>query len=116
MPARDKNIPATQAALEAAKTELMASLVRHDQTLDRHTQTLDRQARAIVELQADVRQIKQTMSTKDDISRILDAIDSIVPKGEAYSQKAATHGAILQEHESTLRDHGKRITRLEAER
>ncbi|MBI5597513.1 MAG: hypothetical protein HY928_15595 [Elusimicrobia bacterium] len=47
-------------------------------------------------------------------SRILDSIDAFAKKGETYDRKAVTHGAMLVEHTDALRDHGRRLTSLEA--
>ncbi|MFH2204868.1 MAG: hypothetical protein ABIJ96_17280 [Elusimicrobiota bacterium] len=67
---------------------------------------IDRFGIEIVKTQDEIRTIKhdmKSMATKDDVSRILAAIDSFAQKGETYDRKALSHGHILSEHESKLR-------------
>ena len=50
---------------------------------------------------------------RENTSRVLGAIDAFAKKAEAYDRKAMSHGAILQDHETALRDHGRRLGGLE---
>ena len=63
-------------------------------------------AKALVETQAKVRDMEETlttkMATKDDVSRILGAIDSFAQKAENYDRKTFSHGDILQSHEASF--------------
>lgn len=68
----------------------------------------------IAAVRAALREIHQTMATKDDVGRVLNAIDAFAQKGQSYDQKSLSHGAILTDHEDKLRDHGRRLTMLEA--
>lgn len=103
MPNGKGSEPATRADLEAVRSEINT--------------TISKVAAAVVKTQAEVRELRQTMATKmatkDDVSRILDAIDAFAQKGQTYDQKALSHGAILADHEDKLRGHGRRLTALE---
>jgi len=63
-------------------------------------------ALAIAESQSDIRDIKERMATKDDIGRVLNAIDSFAHKDETYDRKDIVHDARINNHE-------ERLTRLE---
>lgn len=76
--------------------------------------SINKVAAEVVKTQAELREVRQTMATKDDVSRILNAIDAFAQKGQSYDQKSLSHGAILTDHEDKLRDHGRRLTTLEA--
>lgn len=52
---------------------------------------IDSVAVELVKTQADIRRIKETMSTKDDVSRIMNAIDAFARKAETYGRKALSH-------------------------
>ena len=65
-------------------------------------QKIDRVASQLVQTQADIREIKETMATKEDVSRILIAIDRFARKAEAYDRQAVLHGHILTDHEKRL--------------
>ena len=64
---------ATKTELAAVKTELREDIARLDKKIDRV-------AVALVNTQADVRKIEQTMATKNDVERILDAIDAFATR------------------------------------
>jgi uncharacterized coiled-coil DUF342 family protein len=67
----------------------------------------------IARTQADVREIKETMSTKSDIKRILDSIDAFAGKSVNYDRAATLHGQVLTEVQVKLKDHDQRIKSLE---
>lgn len=84
--------------------------------VDRLDKKIDKVAAELVKTQAVMRDMRHDMTglaTKDDVSRILGAIDAFAKKGETYDQKAISHGAILTDHEDKLRAHGRRLTSLE---
>ena len=56
--------------------------------------------------QIDIKEIRETMATKDDIRKILGAIDAFARKSENYDRKALVH-------DHRLRDHEVRILHLE---
>lgn len=63
--------------------------------------------------QADVRQIKNDMSTKDDISRVMNAIDAFATEALSYRNHDALRGGKIMEHETKISNHENRITLLE---
>lgn len=97
---------ASKADLEAVRSELKADL-------GALKATVNKVAAEVVKTQAELREVRQTMATKDDVGRILNAIDAFAQKGQTYDQKALSHGAIITDHEDRLRDHGRRLTALE---
>lgn len=96
-------------ALMATKTELAA--VKTDLTAQ-----INRVAVALVNTQADVRRIEQSMATKKDVERILGAIDAFAKKSENYDKAVTLHGPILTEVQVELKDHESRLKTLEAAR
>lgn len=71
----------------------------------------------LVKTQADVRDIKDKMhgmATKTDIDRVLVAIDRFAGKAESYDRAKTLHGHALTEAQVTLKDHERRIKRLES--
>ena len=63
----------------------------------------------VVDTNARVQRIEETMATKDDIHKALGAIASFVQKDEVRYRKALTHDHRLNEHDSALQDHETRI-------
>lgn len=127
-PASKADIAAVETRLTrdiaAVETSLKTDIARLDQKLDQNVarldqnvarldRNIDRLAAEVVKTQADVRDIRLTMATKDDVGRILAAIDAFAGKAVAYDQKSISHGAILTEHEDKLREHGRRLVSLE---
>ena len=82
---------------------------------------IDKVAAEVIKNQARLEELRETVATKADISRILDAIDAFAQKGETYDRKAITHGgqlieqtAALKSHAAALKDHAGRLKTLEA--
>jgi hypothetical protein len=67
----------------------------------------------IARTQADVREIKEVMATKNDIKRVLDSIDAFAGKSLNYDRAAALHGQVLTEVQVQMKDHDQRIKSLE---
>lgn len=103
--ASDDSVPATKADLKAGLDELKNKL----------NKKIDGVVVELVKTQADVRQIKETMSTKSDTDRIMNAIDAFARKAETYDRKALSHGDQLQGHEAKLQDHEKRLSSVESQ-
>ena len=64
--------------------------------------------------------MRSEMATKADMREIKESIESLkglviesAEKGWMYYQKALTHGHQLMEHESSINDHERRISKLE---
>lgn len=98
--------PATKADLQAVRSELK--------------EDIKRVAVAVVKTQSDIQEIRHDMaakmSTKDDISRVLSAIDAFAKKSENYDKAVTLHGPILTEVQVGLKDHEKRLKTLESTR
>lgn len=124
---------ATKADIQAVRTELKAEIqtVRTELKADIHTvrtelsakidstktelnAKIDKVVVEVIKTQAEVRDLRRTMATKDDVSIILAAIDSFAGKAKSYDQKSVSHGAILTDHEDKLRLHGRRLSSLES--
>lgn len=67
---------------------------------------LNKLANEIIKTQADLKKVKETMASKEDVSKILNAIDAFAQKAENYDRKALFH-------DSRINDHEQRITQLE---
>ena len=100
MAAKNGDSPATKSDLESVRTEIKGDI--------------HRLSGAIVELQADMREVKSTMATKADINRIMSAIDSFAKRSEHDNRAVVLHGQTLTEVEVKLGDHEKRLARLES--
>ncbi|OGR44254.1 MAG: hypothetical protein A2X28_01785 [Elusimicrobia bacterium GWA2_56_46] len=79
---------------------------------------VDRLAIELAKTQADVREIKYDLatnvSTKDDISRVLNAIDKFAATTENYKRKDLERGDMLMAQHDKLQNHETRLTLLEA--
>lgn len=104
---------ATKTELADVKTELKGDIARLDQKIDRV-------AVALVNTQADVREIRNDMATKmatkDDISRVLSAIDAFTKKSEINGNAVVLHGQALTDVQVGLKDHEGRLKTLESAR
>ncbi|HBB68319.1 MAG: hypothetical protein A2X28_01580 [Elusimicrobia bacterium GWA2_56_46] len=89
------------------KTELKSDIKRLEDIVK--TNTID-----ILHIKDDIRDIHETMATKDDISRILGAIDSFAGEARDYRRKDMERGQMLMEQNDKLQNHESRITLLEA--
>ena len=67
----------------------------------------------VIKLQSRVGNIEEKMSTKDDISRVLNAIDKFAATTENYIRKDLERGQMLMKQEDKLQNHEKRLTTLE---
>jgi len=71
----------------------------------------------LAKTQADVREIKETiatkLSTKDDISRVMNAIDAFAAEAVAYRNRDTVRGGKILEHEDKLKNHESRLVLLE---
>ena len=74
----------------------------------------------LVNIQADLRKIKQfmatKMATKDDISRVLSAIDAFSKKSENNDKSVVLHRHVLTEVQVGLKQHEGRLLALESAR
>ena len=102
--------PATKGDLTKLKTELKLDI----STL---TETATRLAINLSKTQADVRQIKDDiatkLATKDDINRIMGAIDAFAAEALSYRNHDILRGGKIMEHEDKIKDHDKRLVLLE---
>ena len=67
----------------------------------------------VIKLQSRVGNIEEKMSTKDDISHVLNAIDKFAATTENYIRKDLERGQMLMKQEDKLQNHEKRLTTLE---
>src|SRR3989338_3828495 len=77
----------------------------------------DKVNRIAVELQntqRDVRDIKETMFTKDEGQKIMGGIDKVMQRIEVFDSKALTQDHRLGNLEKSSEDHESRITSLES--
>ena len=104
---RTQSEPVTKADLTNGLSSLKTEL----------TETITRLAVEVTKTQADVRQIKEDMatkvSTKDDISRVMSAIDAFAAEALSYRNHDTLRGRAIMDHDSKLKDHENRIILLE---
>ncbi len=120
----DSDLHAVEKRLDAKIDRVATELI--DTRADLHAvekrldEKIDRVATGLVRTQADVREIKEIVATKvatkDDINRVLNAIDSFAEQARHYDRAAVLHGQTLTGHEVALKDHEKRIASLESPR
>ncbi|MBI3012932.1 MAG: hypothetical protein HYY63_04830 [Elusimicrobia bacterium] len=67
----------------------------------------------IIRLEEELKSMREQMATKDDVRRILDAIDAFTHRVETYDRKAVVHDARLNQNELTLQNHETRIVQIE---
>lgn len=67
--------------------------------------------------QADIREIKEMiatkLATKDDVNRIMGAIDAFAAEALAYRNHNTLRGGKIMEHETKLKNHDDRLVLLE---
>jgi hypothetical protein len=118
----DNEKPATKADISllraelSTKTELAAVKTELAAVKTELTAQINRVAAALVNTQTDVREIRNDMATKDDVGRILSAIDAFAKKSENQSNAVALHGHVLTEVQVGLKDHESSIKTLESAR
>ena len=116
----DDDKPATRAELHAVEKRLEGKIerleVKSDSSVQRLDDKIDRLAVEVIKTQADVREIKESMATKDDVSRIMGAIDAFSKQSERGDRAMVLHGQALTEHGVKLQDHDRRIASLESSR
>ena len=95
-----------QNEIQAVKTELKSDIKRLEDIVG--TNTID-----ILRIKDDIRDIRETMATKDDINRILGAIDAFAGEARDHRRKDLERGHMMMKHEDKLEDHESRITLLE---
>lgn len=67
----------------------------------------------VIKLQSRVGNIEEKMSTKDDISRVLNAIDKFTAVTENYKRKDLERGHMLMDQQEKLQNHETRLVTLE---
>ncbi|MBI3296637.1 MAG: hypothetical protein HYZ75_00630 [Elusimicrobia bacterium] len=88
--------------LAAVKSELKGDIARLDVKTDRI-------AAELVKTQGRMKAIEETMATKDDIGRVIKAIDAFAGKLETYGRETILIPNALDEHGKTLRSHGSKL-------
>ena len=122
-PATKTDITLLRADLTLLGADLRAELAAKIEPLATKAELrkdIARVATEIVNLQADVREIRHDMATKlatkDDINRVLNAIDAFVKKSENNDKSVVLHGHVLTEVQVSLKDHEGRLKALESAR
>ena len=97
-PATKKDIAGLDSKIDATKadiTKLDSKIDANSTDISRLDAKIDRVAMEVVRTQADVREIKETMSTKSDIERVMRHIDGFAAKATHYHRADATRGQAL---------------------
>ena len=106
--------PATKADLSNTRIELKTDIanlrteLKEDIRTTRHDLALQ-----IERTQNDLREVKAVMATKDDVSKILGAIDSFAGQVTDVQRAVVLHGQILTEVQVKLADNIRRTEALE---
>ena len=120
----NKSEPATKADLTNGLTGLRTELNQKTDSLDNKITRLDDKvarledvtkniALDMVRAQSDINDIKERMATKDDINRIMSAIDTYTAEAISYRNRDTLRGGKIMEHETKLSNHENRLTSLE---
>jgi len=124
----DNNQPATKNDLTELKTGLNQKIDSVEQKLTDKIDSVEGRvsnletitkniAIDLAKTQSDVRDIKHDMATKmatkDDISRIMNAIDQFSSEYISYRNKDTLRGDAIMRHEEQIANHEKRISSLE---
>ena len=110
MTKNDNDQPATKADLKELKQSLNQKIDLVETSLNQKTENVFME---LLKTQADVRNIKETMATKNDINRIMNAIDVFAGEAKDYRRKDIERGQMLMEHHDKLENHESRVTALE---
>ena len=109
--------PASKGDLTKLENVLKDDIAKLDIKISTLAETVTRLAIDGAKTQADVRQIKDDMatklSTKDDISRVMSAIDKFAGVAENYKRKDLERGHMLMEQHDKLENHEGRLILLE---
>lgn len=117
-----KSSPATKADLknlelatqaEIKKLATKAELKALDSRAGRLEDITKNMALDMVRMRGDIDDIKERMATKDDINRILGAIDAFAGEARDYRRKDLERGQMMMKHDDKLQDHENRLTTLE---
>ncbi|MFH1725133.1 MAG: hypothetical protein ABII00_11010 [Elusimicrobiota bacterium] len=108
---RDADKPATKSDIGRLDRKIDGVDSRLDRKIDRVAMELGR-------TQTQMREMEQRLGARMDagFDRVTDVIDSFAGKIETYSRETATIPKTLDRHGDKLRDHERRIDRLEASR
>lgn len=101
-----ENQPAVKGDIQLARTELKSDIKRLEDIAK--TNTID-----ILRIKDDIRDIRETMATRDDINRIMSAIDTYTAEAISYRNHDTLRGGKIMEHETKISDHEARLTLLE---
>ena len=124
MPSENTSRPATQADitvlaqdirnLDQKFGQLDAKVSHIDVKVEKLDRKNDRLTVELVKTQADILEMKTIMATKDDISRILAAIDSLSGHMVDNRRTILVYDKILGEHGEKLESHEKRLAFIES--
>ncbi|MBU2574948.1 MAG: hypothetical protein KKH28_12810 [Elusimicrobia bacterium] len=100
------------------KTETKVYFNKLDNKLDslkfELREDIKRVALEVEKIHSRVNRIEDRMATKDDVNRILNAIDKFAADAEFYRKKDMLRVNLLTEHEDELKTHENRISLLES--
>ncbi|MCB4790720.1 MAG: hypothetical protein LHV68_02420 [Elusimicrobia bacterium] len=85
-----------------------------DGRFDKVELALQNQAAAIISNTEDIKIIKETMATKDDVQKILSAVDNIARDVIDVGRKSVVNTHRINEMDIKIEEHEKRISRLES--
>lgn len=119
MPAKKNGSkPATQEKLQEVRYGLKGDIkkLRDDLKADisRLDQKIDRVGMELIKTREKIATKEDLKGLKQDMQRLLKIATDSAEKGKVYFEKALSHGDILSQHESKLRDHGRRLTAVES--
>jgi len=86
-------------------------LVRSD--LEKNTATLDKVAMRVINLESNLAGLQATVATKDDIKALAVTMANFAGRVEGYDKNEVSRSAVMDEHGKVVRDHERRISRLE---
>jgi len=104
--------------LPATKQDVVDAIdsLRRDQRarMDSLDRKIDRVAVEVVRSQSRLRAVEENMATKDRFRKYMEAVHDFASKAETYGRTAVLHGQALTEDRISIKDHERRLQRLES--
>ncbi len=109
----NKSEPATKVDLQELEQKLTGKIDAVENRAARLEDITKNIALDMVRAQSDISDIKERMATRDDINRIMNAIDAFASEALAYRNHDTLRGRAIMDHDDKLKNHETRIAILE---
>jgi len=116
MPKKSKtnNQSVTSKEFNETKKEFIERFEQVDKRFDEVKDVISSMATKIIDNIEDLKTMKETVATKDDIQRIISSIDSLGSQTKDHERTAEINTHRIKELEPKVENHEKRIGKLES--